>query len=66
MAIICDGCKEDVTPSNFLTDDMDHSKVIDINGKVCLCNDCEMFVGDFIASDKFKEQSLYHRKHHMD
>lgn len=52
MAVICDVCSTDVTPQD---DDIQRRHVVDINGKICLCTDCYIALGDYVRSDVFKE-----------
>jgi len=58
MAIICDTCKEDVTPGNSLVDceEVPNYNFIQLNGrKVCLCIDCYLALSDFVQSKEFSK-----------
>ena len=63
MAVICDVCSADVTPDkNFLGSDMPDYEVINLNGKICLCQDCYCALSDFVRSEDFKKVVEKHKK----
>ena len=56
MAIKCDTCNTDVTPSeDTLGDEMIQYEVIDLNGKICLCSNCLLTLAHFVRSANFKK-----------
>ncbi len=56
MAIICDTCKVDVTPNDLeVSSEISGHEIVNINGKICLCIDCLMCLGEFVRSDKFNK-----------
>ncbi len=52
MAIICDVCKKDCTPKN---DNIDEYEIMEINGKICLCIDCKIALGNYVRGKEFKQ-----------
>jgi len=58
MAIICDICKEDVTPD----EDSEIGKEFIIlrirEDKICLCMDCENAVSEYLKSEECKKKCL--------
>ena len=58
MAIICDRCYRDATPdkSKMLIRERSFGyKVLDLNGRICLCMDCYLTLSDFVRSSDFKK-----------
>ena len=54
MAIICDNCNTNVTPTN--EDEVRDYEILKLNGiKLCLCTDCFCALTDFATSDDFKK-----------
>lgn len=61
MAIICDICKENVTPTEE-TEIVDYS-IIKVKGdKLCLCIDCESVLYEWIYGEEFKKRVIEHKK----
>jgi len=65
MAIICDTCKENVTPNKnlFSSSDMRTYELVKLNGrKVCLCIDCYIALSEFVTSKDFLKVVEKYRK----
>jgi len=61
MAIICDCCNKDITPSDET--EIDEKSVLELNGgKKCFCMDCFTTLSEFACSDEHKEKTKEYRK----
>jgi len=60
MTIICDICKINVTP--IADNEVLEYKIIDLNGKICLCNGCYFALSDFVRSNEFKDVAAKYKK----
>jgi len=66
MAIICDNCKEDITPEDSEElDDEEPSEhfVLALNGgKKCFCEDCFAVLSEFACSDEHRKKVKAYKK----
>jgi len=56
MSINCDSCNKDVTPDSESFDESEFSdyRIVDLNGKFCLCTECYEALSRFVRSLNFK------------
>jgi hypothetical protein len=66
MAIICDNCNVDITPTDKDGDTWERH-VLQLNGKrICLCTDCFIVLSEFACSDSHKKLTEQYGKMHKE
>jgi len=61
MAIICDCCKKDVTPTE--EEEFPEREVLSLRDKkICLCNDCLITLSEFACSEEHKQKTKEYLK----
>jgi|TARA_Y100000310_G_C20278853_1_gene621622 hypothetical protein len=60
MAIKCDTCNTDVTPTKVMGFEPAgiQYEIVDIGGKICLCSNCYLALSKFVRSDNFQKEVL--------